>query len=456
VRIFKPLAALFFLTIGWGQGYRVQTSDNGRFIAADSADISGWLMERLERNGGAGSYYVLEWLKLADSIKVRYRLQDTDVRVDSLVFIDNNPVIPVVRKRLFGSLLNSRPVSESDMLFRNILGSYSFITPRTTLEFARFGNDRIGAVIDFRPQFESNFTGIMGANRGVDGKWQITGEIDIHLENTWRTAGVVDVFWKRTDAWSQILQLAYEEPHPFGLPIGGRFEFSQDLREGLYVNTTVGASAVSFVRWGGKWRLGGRTTTILPTTRGDSTGVEKLISKTILLESVLDRRNDRWLPTGGIYWNFTGEIGNQKQLQTNKIVSKFHVLFGAYKPLTDKLNLHMRIWSKGVNVFPGMVHVGEKIRYGGANTIRGYREEILISDRVMIPSLELNYRLGNRSGMFIFADLAIQNKYTPFPRSTGIGYKQVNRNSVIEIIYGVGREDSIINGKLHIKFTSRI
>jgi len=447
---------LLFLAVGWGQGYHVYTSDNGRFVAVDSAGIAGLLRNRLERMGEAGNYYILERLSLTDSIKAHYRLQDAGIRVDSLVFIDDGPLIPAVRKRLFMPLLNSRPVNESTLLFRNILGSYSFITSKTTLKFARYGNNKIGAVIGFQPEFESNFTGILGANRGLDGEWQITGEVNVHLENTWRTAGVADVFWKRTDAWSQILQLSYEEPHPFGFPIGGRIEFSQDLREGLYVNTTVGGSFVFFVRRGGKWRWGGRTTTILPTAKGDSTGVEKLSSKTILLESVLDRRNERWFPTRGLYWSFTGEIGSQKQLQTNKIVSKFNVLFGAYKPVTDKLNLHVKIWSKGVNVFPGEVHVGEKIRYGGTNTIRGYREEILVSDRVLIPSVELNYRLGNRSGMFLFADLAIQKEYTPFPRSTGIGYTQVNQNSVIKITYGVGREDTIMNGKLHIKFTSRI
>ena len=121
----------------------------------------------------------------------------------------------------------------------------------------------------------------------------------------------------------------------------------------------------------GRWFFGSNYLKIVPSNIGYSNGLLKHKSNSILLGILNDKRNHRWVPTKGNYWNITIAFG--KQNESN---------------------------------------------------------------------------ISNLS--------AIQKEYIPYPLGFGFGIKQISKGSIISATIGYGRGDPLSEGKLHIKFSSRL
>ena len=104
----------------------------------------------------------------------------------------------------------------------------------------------------------------------------------------------------------------------------------------------------------------------------------------------------------------------------------------------------------------GAIHKGQKIRFGGVNGLRGYRDDQFISNRILIPTFELLATARNNLQIFGFIEGAIQNEYQPYPIGFGFGLTQVSVSSILSATIGFGRGDAVSAAKLHIKFSSRL
>jgi hypothetical protein len=460
-KLSKQLAVGFCLSLGLAQSapdslILVNAGDNIRFYAGDARMVTSALVEHLRAQESIGDYYRLHTYHLSDKLITYYHLVDDPVSIDSVLFIQDETVSLAVRRRIFAPLLHSVPYRESRNRLEGIRSNYSFVTDRTGFVVGRLDDGRLAAVVRFRPEFESHVSGLMGVNRTTEDDWELTGQLDLHLENAWHTAGLVEVHWQRTDPRSQSLRLALEEPHPFGIGLGVNLEYLQDLRDGLYLSTTTGGAVVSSIPGWGKWQLGGRSSVVKPTEEGDSLGIRGLVSRTVTLSSRGDRRDDRWLPRSGSYWSVMAEAGGRREDGVERAVGKFAVDLQWLRPFGRHWHLQTRLWGKGVKVVGGSVHLAEKVRYGGAATLRGVREEFLISDWVLIPSLEWHYVAGGNSHLFLLADIAWQSEYKPVPYAIGLGFRQVTQGAVVQIVYALGRGDRLSTGKLHVLVTGRI
>jgi outer membrane protein assembly factor BamA len=267
---------------------------------------------------------------------------------------------------------------------------------------------------------------------------------------------VIDLHWKRFDKESQILNITLEEPFPFGLPIGVSISYLQNLREGNFVHNESLVGIVKTVPGMAKFGFGGKLININSTEKGDSLGIKNLKGRSIYLSGRLDLRNDYWLPTSGYYFSILADIGERTSDEIKSINTGITTEFGKYINIYGDHNLAIKANGHGNFVDQGKIHDGELIRYGGANNLRGYTEDVLKSEWVIISTLEYNYNISQFQNMTIFTDLAIQNQYDPLPSGIGIGYTQVSKNSIFKIEYGLGRGNSIKNGKIHLQYLTRL
>ena len=331
-----------------------------------------------------------------------------------------------------------------------------FINNNSEISFGINNKQKVGAVIDLKTNFNNYFSGLVGASRSEDQKWSINGQMDIHLENQWRTASIVDLHWKRLDEESQILNLKYDEPHPLGLPIGVSIAYNQDLRDGNYVSTNSSVGVIKTVPSVGKLGFGGKNTKINSTAKGDSLGLANLTTQSMYINGTIDYRNDYWLPTKGIFISLNSDIGKRIVSDSNSVIISGQTVFEKYFPIWGKNNIAIKMIGSGKWVSSGTLHSGELIRYGGATSLRGYTEDSFKSNWVIIPSVEYNINLSSNQQLTLFSDTALQETYTPLPYGFGIGFTQVTKNSVLKLYYGLGREDSIKNGKIHLQFLTRL
>lgn len=450
----SKLSTTLILTTGLlAQSIQV-TLEETRHQVTGTAAVTTLLDSLLVAGGNLGQRWVLKAVRAGDPVRARYQIQTLPRSVDSLHFIRPGGVIKAVRRQVFQPLLHTQAGVETQRTFEALRLSYSFLTPRTSLAYGRYSQDRLAAVVDFQPEFESSLAGFLGVRQSERGAWLLNGELEFHLENAWETAGVVELGWKRQDERSQWVRFLVEEPHPLGLGLGIRGEYSQDLWAGLYLQQSFSGALILRAR--GKWSLGVRTSTLRPTPEGQAVGIGALDDRTLTLGYTRDRRNDRWVPTAGGYATIHLESGLTEGYDGRQGLFKFELLTGRYWSLLPLWSLHLRAWARGTLVEAGGVHQGQQVRFGGVNTLRGYPEDLFQSDWVLIPTLEWAYSGGFQSRPFGFVELALQERIFPRPWALGLGLRQRRGNTVLEVLYGLGRGQRPGEGRLHLKVIGRI
>ena len=228
MRIFKIIIILFTAVQLYGQSKNI-IIDNTDTLTVNSYDEVSFKLDSLLRQ----SKYIGEYFRLSrinsDSL-ITYNKNVNNVPLDTIIFNNTDGIRFSVLKQMFKPLFGTVPTEQTTAIFNQIIISTPFIKNKSEISFGKNNNNKVGAVIDLKTNFNNYFSGLVGASRSNEQKWSINGQMDIHLENQWRTASIIDLHWKRLDEESQILNLIYDEPHPLGLPIGVSVAYNQDLR----------------------------------------------------------------------------------------------------------------------------------------------------------------------------------------------------------------------------------
>lgn len=454
MRIFKISIILFVAVQLYGQSKNIiiDSIDTLTVNSYDEIDIK--LDSLLNQSDNIGEYFKLSRIN-SDSL-ITYTKNSTNITLDTIIFKNTDEIRLSILKQVFKPVIGTKPIVETTKLFNVIIKGNPFIKNNSKLFFGINDKQKVGVVIDVKSSFNNYFSGMIGASRSNEQKWIINGQMDIHLENQWKTANIIDLHWKRLDEESQILNLQWQEPHPFGLPIGVSVAYNQDLRDGNYVNTNSTVGIIKTIPGIGKLGFGGKNTKINSTAKGDSLGLANLTTQSMYIDGLIDYRNDYWLPTRGFFISLYCDIGKRVVSDSNTVIICGETKIEKYFPLWGKDNIALKIIGNSNWISLGTLHSGELIRYGGANSLRGYIEDHFKSDWVIIPSVEYNIKLSSSQQITLFSDIALQDNYKPFPFGYGIGFTQVTKNSVLNLFYGLGRGDSIKNGKIHLQFLTRL
>ncbi len=380
---------------------------------------------------------------------INYEINNNGKTIDEIVFQKDPNVNMHVLQQMFSKITKAHSYNSAQTIVKELRTSYPFIPSNILLNYGLMNNDRLGVLVNFKPEFNSHFSGIAGAGRQDDRRWDIAGEVDIHLENTWRTANITDLVWKRNGDESQYILFKHEEPYLAGLPFGAKLELIQDLRNREYVYTNSSGAFSVQLGQRGKWYFGGGKESIKPTAYGISMGIQSSKAQTFTIEYFSDGRNDRWLPTKGFFLNMKTHIGRVIETkQKNNLVGQLQFHIEEFLSISERIALRFKFWN-GL-VLDSENHVGQKIRYGGMNTFRGYQEDIFTSDKINIISLDMLFTPTEQLQIFSFGDMSMPT----IPMSVGFGLRQLTTNSVMEVSFGWSVDEAFSAGKVHVKFTS--
>ena len=126
------------------------------------------------------------------------------------------------------------------------------------------------------------------------------------------------------------------------------------------------------------------------------------------------------------------------------------------QPILNDWNLSIRS-NLGHSTISGRnsVPLSEQFRFGGASTLRGYREDIFIAEWMMINQFEMRYELGQNTRLYAFMDAAISDQ-SGYPYAIGIGLNQPTSIGILSIDYGVSRDEKPSGGKIHIRIVGKV
>lgn len=306
------------------------------------------------------------------------------------------------------------------------------------------------------------FDGIVGYQppRADGERGTITGLVNLSFRNLFGTGRRFDARWEHASRDVTELELRYLEPWIFDFPFNVRGGYLQRSQDSAYVRRLVEGRIDYLATNTLSISLAVQSVDVIP---GINTIIPDLASSVAVngsLEVLFDTRDDIFGPRAGVLLRNSYTGGNKRTrgpaersdyIQRIEFdASLFHELFPRH---VAALALH------GRELRGSALDASDLYRLGGANSLRGYREEQFSGTRIAWLGCEYRYALGRRSFAFAFFDLGYvfepaavlraAEDFTTVKRGFGLGGRIETGLGILGVSYALGEGDSFTNGKIH-------
>jgi len=350
------------------------------------------------------------------------------------------------------------------------LNRLQFFEPVSTPQFYLDSKNKGVLLITVKERQTNNFDGIIGyipsANDNESG--YVTGLVNVSLRNLFGTGRAAAFRWQKLNRNSQELEIKYLEPWLFGFPLnlnGGFYQRQQDtiyvqrkFTTGLEYLVTEEVSASVFIA----------TESVIPTlTEEPVFTVYNSSSFTSGLSLRIDTRDDPLAPTSGILfdnsYSFSRKsINGPAKFITPEMVTKinlqrYEVTLALFYQLFRRNVVALAL--NGKELRGPFFEKSDLFRLGGTKTLRGYREDQFLGNRIFWSNLEYRLFLSNRTYAFLFFDTGyyLRNadverniaKLEDFKIGYGLGINLQTEIGMLAVSYALAKGDSFSEGKIH-------
>ncbi len=323
-----------------------------------------------------------------------------------------------------------------------------------------------GVLIRVQEGSTNTFDGIAGYMPGTGGgdEGYFTGLVSVSMRNLFGSARKMHFRWQKEDRHSQELAIGYVEPWLFDVPLNVGVDFQQRRQD------------TSYVRQGGsiraEWMLSevlavsliGSTESVIPSADSTIARVPRSSTTSAGIEVVYDTRDDLYSPTGGARYRADFHYGRKVVNDARSLngpsgdVQRFTVDLDSYRTVFSRQVFALGI--HGRQIQGAAVDESAFYRFGGANSLRGYRENQFVGTRVGWVNAEYRLLLARRSFVYTFLDAGYY--YRPanalqgiivgeaFQYGYGIGLRFDSPLGNLGVSFALGKGDSFAQGKVHI------
>ncbi|MBU2493378.1 MAG: BamA/TamA family outer membrane protein [Bacteroidetes bacterium] len=324
--------------------------------------------------------------------------------------------------------------------------------------------------IKLKEKETNNFDGIVGyvPSSGNNDKGFFTGYVNISLRNLFGTGRAAAIRWQQESRNSQELELKYLEPWLFNYPFNisaGLFQRKQDTTYVIRnINGTVDFLASEDIT--ASFIIESEST--IPSDNGSN--IFTVYNSSALSTGVnftIDTRDDVYSATEGFLFKNT-YIYKSKTiegpaefltpgLETNINHQRLELDFSFFHTLFFRQVIAAEIHAREMR--GGFFEISDLYKLGGTNTLRGYRENQFLGNRIFWSNLEYRYLLSDRSFAFLFFDAGyflrnedIENnikRLSEIKLGYGLGMNLETALGIMGISFALGSGDSFSEGKIH-------
>ena len=308
----------------------------------------------------------------------------------------------------------------------------------------------------------NTFDGIVGyvPSPSTDQAGYLTGLVNVTMKNLFGAARKLDVHWQRDDQYSQEIAARYIEPWIFNFPIDVEGAFQQRQQDTTYVRRE--AEMRADVHLSETFTIGGLFTVenVIPSSNIVGSVLSESRTVTTGAEIRYDSRDDILSPTSGVSYRNDYQIGNKKiyslpagllsedQFTVQKISFDAEVFIQPILHQVAAFGLH------GRQLTSDALEAGDLYRFGGATTLRGYKENQFLGSRIGWTNAEYRFLLARRSFFFGFFDSGYYLNGITDAKGVkygyGVGIRMETSLGNIGISFALGQGDSFSQGKLHV------
>ena len=339
-----------------------------------------------------------------------------------------------------------------------------------------FVKDKAILVFNVKEGNSSTIDGVIGYSPPVraEEKGYFTGRLLFTFPNLFGTGRFLEAYWEKKDQYSQSMRFGYQEPWLFNLPLNVGAWFGQDIRDTTYIEREWRFS-VQYLPWSSlSISLEGGEKDILPDSLG-SILYNLAQTKSLLLTFGIDYNtlNNFLNPMRGVRYHTTFTTGKkrnlgpdflrkQKEWRTNVNTKRIRVDAEAAVSIFRNQVLYLGFHGIEVKTSEPFVPLSDQVRFGGARTLRGYREDAFRGSLVVWSNLEYRYLLGKYSRVFLFLDTGMyqrREKELGLVKGTKVGYgfgvRLETRVGLFGIDFGLGKGDSLMRAKVHVGLVNK-
>ena len=322
------------------------------------------------------------------------------------------------------------------------LQNLPFIDRVYTPELVSTG-DEMGLVIGLEESHHTRIEGVLGVGSGQG----LTGEIALDVLNFSGGGREGYALWSRQGVGLSNLRVSYREPYVLNSPLSGWGEVEMVARTG-YVTHKFGGGADVSVGEGARFFGGVAHRRVLP----DSAGLGFYESERMWsLESGV-RFDRRGHAMSGWVAEIRGEMG---EVSDGIRRVQWGVDGQVFLPVGRQSIIAGRARALWVGQ-KGDVPQTAGIWLGGAESLRGYREEMFWGTNAGWVNVEWRWLLGPKTRLFAFVDAGrIEGAGSrSWPVSYGVGLLANGRMGAVGIDYGLPRGESLGQGMVHVRMIS--
>jgi outer membrane protein assembly factor BamA len=294
----------------------------------------------------------------------------------------------------------------------------------------------------------------------------VSGAIDLRLQNIFGTGRDLALAWRRDRIAGSALALSYRERFLFGWPPDLELDIAQTVRDSTYTFQSAGGALVlplghNFAletgavydrsvfhvgRQGNSRRLRGRVGVVYESLGSETDG--RSFGRLEVFAELARKRSSVFV--GGM--EEEEEEGARQTLWNGRFVSG--VRLAPRHLLAARGEWHL------VESDAGAIDESELFYFGGARTLRGYREEQFRGEQVGYGGVEYRYGEPRSAQLYAFLDAGGLRRRTDgvWRQEAHLGYGAGLRGQVatgvFDIAVGVG-EEGLAGAKLHVSLLQR-
>ncbi|MBD2723804.1 BamA/TamA family outer membrane protein [Hymenobacter armeniacus] len=466
-------------------GYREKLFRQTPFLPDDWARLQERILTEAENQGFPFATVGLDSVQLSGrDIAGRVMLKRGPVVMfDSLQVVGNTKT----KKRFLTKYLQIFPgqpfsqqrVASAAQLLRQL--PYLRLRAEPEIRFAG-GKARVYLLLDDRPsnQFDAIVGILPNANADQTGV-QFTGDVTINLRNIKGGGKQVGLQWRKTDAFSQLLDAQYVHPNFFGSPleVAGTFNLYKQTNDFTTIQPrlqvtypTARAGRISFFAEQRTSSLDFlKDTTVLPANLDSQYNSYGLAYAWANLD-------DLFFPHRGALLQLQSAVGTKTISQNIQLRPElyaglpmrstqytFALRTERYIPVKRAGVLLLRLRSEGL--LNPRLYTNDLLRLGGLNSLRGFNENQFYTSSFAVATAEFRQFIGADSYVFLFADQAYlrhdvtNDRFSDQPTGLGAGLSFRTPAGLFQFVYSAGQARSIgqqfglSNSKIHFGLTSR-
>ncbi len=321
--------------------------------------------------------------------------------------------------------------------------------------------------IDVVEKNTNSFDGILGyvpSNKDGESGY-LTGFVNISLRNLFGSGRGLAFKWQQENSLTQELELRYLEPWIMNQPFNLNFQFFQRKQDSSYVKRIIGGSIEYLATENISASIILESESIIPSINSN----QSILNSTSFNSGVqlkLDYRDDVYSPKSGTYFSSTYKYRTKSVDNAEEILSlitesdleyhNYELDFGIYYSTFQNQVVALEVHAK--ETIGDYFDISDFFQLGGTNSLRGYRENQFIGNRIIWSNMEYRFLLSQLSYLFAFYDAGYYlinenifnniNRQSDFKNGYGLGISLETALGIMQVSYAFA-EGSSTNGLIH-------